>query len=74
MARPWVPKRDPATLIFVWATLNTNFSINTEAPNLNSTGDGEVGEERVQNFLFSINVNIFENYNKGVGKRYGKCQ
>ena len=37
MAWPCVPKWDPATPIFSWAALSTNFSINTTAPNLNST-------------------------------------
>ena len=37
MAWPWAPKWDPATPIFSRATLNTNFSINTKAPNLTIT-------------------------------------
>ena len=34
---PWVPKWDPAMLIFSYVLSNTNFSANTTAPNLNST-------------------------------------
>ena len=37
MVWPWVPKWDPATPIFSWATFNTNFSINTMTPNPNCT-------------------------------------